>query len=255
MVLSAPAWAQLEDEPAPVGVPAALPPIPDASYRAVLDRTVILRTRGGGEVTGRILAFDPATVSMAVAPSQSVITFDRMEIVGMRLEPPPLPPPLVAPPPAQASSEALQLTSGKPPRERHAGLHLGLAPSIYLDLDYKLFYGFFNASLVLPAATSGDLAGFSLGAGLNFPITHGSAWKFEVFTYLASAKLAPDWAVGIGVGIGLHYTFRSGFAVGFKAPILGYAFGQHLSSGSDGVAIYYLASAMGMPLLSLGYRF
>ena len=207
---------EVEDEPAPTAV---APGIPDASFRAVGSRAVIVCTRDGGELTGQILSVEPASVSLALLPSRQVVTVARAEVVGLRLLTTPDMPPLLAP--------ALVEQPLKPPlKPRHVSIGLGIAPGLNVNADVGMFYGFVNASLVFPAATDGNLAAFSIGAGLNFPLAKGSNWKFEVFPYLAPARLDSDgWVVGLGVGVGVHYTNPSGFTIGFKVPILGYSFG------------------------------
>jgi hypothetical protein len=261
LLLCATAHAQVEgdDEPAPaavapVGAPMvsdAAPMVPDASFRAVGTRVVIVRTRSG-EVVGQILAVEPDTISMMLDVSRQVVTLARAEVLGLCLVTPPEQPQLIAP-------VAVEQARAPRPKARHVSIGLGIAPGLTIDADVGLFYAFGNVSLVFPAASSGELAGFSTGVGLNFPLGKDSGWKFEVFGYLAPARFGyNDWEEGLGVGIGVHYTHRSGFTLGFKAPILGYAFrgpvGYDDSPGNP-VVNFYLASAIGLPLMNLGYRF
>jgi hypothetical protein len=256
LALSLPVAAVAQEAPGEPP-PAAADPgaVPDAVYRAVKDRIVAIRTRAGIEVVGRLLAEEAQTVTLAAVPTGEVVVLAKVDVAGVRLVEP------VAPPPAPAAVAAAP--APEPPLNRHFGLLLGLAPALNIDLDYGLFYGFANASLVLPIASGGDLAGFSVGVGTNFNVSaHHPGLKLEVFAYTSPARLGSDeWVYGFGVGIGLHYTFRSGFSIGFKAPILGYSVNSRRSSYSsssssgEAVAEFYLSSAMGLPIFSLGYRF
>jgi hypothetical protein len=242
------AHAQLEDEPVP-NATASEPSVPDASLRAVAGQLVTLRLRGGQELAGRLLAIDPVTVTLARLPSQTVVTVAKSELTELRLLPQA---PVVVPTPAVPVAEV----ASAPARERHFGLHLGLAPALDLDVDYKLFYGFANVSLIFPAATDGNWVSFSFGAGLNVPMTKRTAWKLELFTYVTPLRFDGDWWVGFGAGLGVHYTFRSGIALGLKIPVIGYSFTTKSTVQSgEAIGYFYLASATGLPLFSLGYRF
>jgi hypothetical protein len=241
------AWAQVppvEDEPThSSAVPEAGAPIPDAVFRALGERQVLLRMRDGGMLCGNLLGFDASTVTLAMVPSLSVAAVPRGEIVEVRLAPP------------------LTMAPGPPPppeRERHFALALGLPPAVAIDVDYKLFYGFFNISLVFPAATGGRWVSLGTGLGVNFRLSQRSRWKMEVFGAITPLRFSENepWVVGIGLGLGFHYTTLSGFTVGFKVPVIGY--GVQVGRGNRGgenAGYYYLSSATGLPLASLGYRF
>ena len=64
-------------------------------------------------------------------------------------------------------------------------------------------------------------------------------------------------------GFGLRFAAASGFTFAVKLPVFGYAFrGGHSPYGYDpphrtsfGIGFYYLAGIMGLPLISIGYRF
>jgi hypothetical protein len=254
VLFAATAHAQIEDEPAPRAPRPASGALPDASFHAVRGRVVWLRTTAGAELTGQLLSDDGPTLTLAAQPSNDVVTLAKSDIAALRLAE--VAPPIVAPPPV-ATAVAVE----PPPRERHFALGLGIAPAFELDVDAGLFYGFANVSLVLPMASDGNLFAMAVGGGVSFHVSRTSNWRFDVFAALTPVKLDSEWDLGIGIGIGMHYTFRSGFTLGFKAPILGYAprvdggASQSSRSSGESVAVYYLSGAMGLPILSLGYRF
>jgi hypothetical protein len=222
--------------------------VPDVAFRAVADRPVILVTRGG-QISGRILMVDPINVAVAVAPTGTVMVMPRAEIVELRLAQPGFVMPAPAPTMETSRNEP-------PPKPRHFALGLGIPPALSFDLDYRLFYAFGNLSLVFPAATGGGWVPFSLGFGLNFALARNSAWKMEVFAQVTPMYFENNWWTGVGVGIGFHYTWRSGFTLGFKLPVLGYSFtNKSYTQAGDSVAIYYLSYAMATPVAFVGYRF
>jgi hypothetical protein len=241
----------LEDEPSPA--PSAYA-VPDATLRAVKDQTVTVCLRNGAALRARIVAFEASTLTVALSLSGSVVTIDRTEVTDVRL-------PLAIPPPPPP---AVSVAAPAPGRQRHFGLQFSGAPGIMLDVDYKLFYGFANFPFVYPATTGGGLLPMSFGLGVNFPVARGSRWKMEVYGFVAPLRIELDggeddggpsnpWSVAIGVGIGVHYTFPSGFSLGLKSPVLGWA--TNAGSIGNAMAAFYLSSAMGLPLLSMGYRF
>jgi hypothetical protein len=242
----------LEDEPSPAPLAHESFAVWDATLKAVHDQTVTARLRDGTELRGRIVAFDDTTVTLALSLSGSVLSVLRTNLIDVRL-PPSIPPP----------TAAVTTPAPAPARERYVSLQFSGAPGLMLDVDYRLFYAFANFPFVYPAATGGGLLTMSFGLGLNFPVARGSRWKMEVYGFVAPLRFSIDneedypnenpWSVGIGIGIGLHYTFPSGFSIGLKSPVIGYATGS--AAVGSGFAAFYLAGAMGLPLLSMGYRF
>lgn len=142
-------------------------------------------------------------------------------------------------------------------RERHVSLQMGITPSLALDVDYKLFYGFANVSLVFPAATDGIWVSLTTGLGVNFKLHPRTRWKMEVFGMASAMRLDVEqpWIGSMGIGVGFHYTSGGGFTIGFKIPIFGYSFSSQRMHGGEALAFYYLASATSLPFVSMGYRF
>src|SRR5262249_22676187 len=125
-------------------------------------------------------------------------------------------------------------------RERHVALFLGITPSMGVEVDYKLFYGFANASLIFPAATDGSIQSVTSGLGLNFKLHPRTHWKMEVFGMASALRLDDEepWMGSLGLGIGFHYTSGGGFTIGFKVPLVGYAFSSHPLHHGEAAAIY-----------------
>ena len=253
---TAAAQAPLDDEPAPRAAVAPTP-VPDATLQALRSRTIAVQQRSGGCLVGELIGFDAATVTLALAPSRDIVTIARVDVAGLRLADAVTATTSAAAAPPLAFAPAVGTAA--PTRDRHFGLQLGLAPALMLDYEAGLFYGFINADVVLPMASGGDLLAFGAGAGVSFPVASGSRWRLDIFAHLTPARFGSDsWSVGGGVGLGVHYTARNGFTLGFKAPILGYSgyvTGSHSNSSGDNVAFYYLDGVMGLPVISLGYRF
>ena len=124
-----------------------------------------------------------------------------------------------------------------------------------------------RASPKRATANSSPSLAFTVGLGASFPIS--DRWRFDVFAHVAplfwknytyNRYDSYDPFVGVGAGIGFHYTSPGGFSIGVKLPVIGAAAGNYgLNGGSNGVGIaagfYYLASAMSLPVFSVGYRF
>ncbi|HZS37432.1 MAG TPA: hypothetical protein VFF06_11435 [Polyangia bacterium] len=255
--------AQEPNQPPPAAFGAA--PVADATYRALRDRVVALRLRDGSEVIGQVIADDSAVVTLALAPSRRVCTVAKYDVVDVRLAdaaPASSSAPIASQPgaPVEAGeSPNLTLTAPAPERERHFGLNFGFSPSVDLDVDAGMFHGFLNANLVLPMASDGQLLAFGIGGGVSFHVRPRSHWRLDVFAAVTPVRWSngSDWAVGMGVGLGAHYTMNNGFTIGFKTPVLGYSVGSQGLTGSSGsaTAMYYLTGVMGLPVVSIGYRF
>jgi hypothetical protein len=231
LVLCGAARAQIEDEPQPAAV---TPVVPDVVLRAVGDRPVRLKRQDRTETRARILSVDRSTVVVALDPTQTVVAIPRAEIVEVQL-----------------------LEAAAPPeRARHAGIAASIAPGLALDVDYRLFYAFFNFDFVLPATFAGKFIAFAGGGGVNFRLGQRSRWKMEAFALVAPIEFNREWWVGLGAGIGFHWTSPSGFTVGIKLPILGYtATTDPFTKVAQRFQYFYMAAAAGLPVLAVGYRF
>lgn len=175
--------------------------------------------------------------------------------------------PVVAQPTVQPMARPIAKEICPPPTplaDRHVGLLLGIIPSAMVDVDYKNFYAFGTANLILPIATDGRMWSASLGAGTTFHIKATSRFKLDIYMHANTVKgidfntegNSSEFTTAVGIGFGGHTTWPSGFTLGFKVPVLGYAFGPNIRSSShNGGAYYYLTSLMSLPVFSIGYRF
>jgi hypothetical protein len=139
--------------------------------------------------------------------------------------------------------------------------------SLAIDMAFGLLYAFANANFLFPLATvsgSGTLLAFALGAGIELPIEKGSRWKVDLFAQALPLHVGGAYTYfGFGAGVGLRYVVPSGFTVAIKLPVFGAAVrvGRSLNGydssfrPGDSVGYYYLGGAMGLPVLSFGYRF
>jgi hypothetical protein len=232
-------------------------PVPDATLQALRGRTLSVTQRNGACIVGELVGFDAASVTLALVPTRDIVTLPRAEVAGLRLAEPAAPPATAAATTAAPAAGAPAVVAPGPARDRHVGLQLGLAPGLMLDLESGYFYGFLHADAVLPMASSGSLLGFSIGGGVTFPIMSHSRWKMDVFLHFDPVRLGDEVNLGGGVGLGFHYTAANGFTLGFKVPVIGYSgsSNSYNNSAGAGVAMYYLGAVMGLPVISLGYRF
>lgn len=265
LVLTHGALAQQPAAPTEAAATASSSRVADVTLRAVKDRRVRLSLDGGKEATGKLLAFEGDTITLAFDDG-SVVTVARAQVAGLKVDEPVAPP--VAPvkltsPVEERAGETQE--AAPPPRPRYFGAHLGMAPGVAFDLDYSYFHAFTSFAWLFPLVSSGQLVAFTVGLGASFPFS--DHWRFDIFAHVAplfwrgynSSGLVSgyDPFVGVGGGIGLHYTAPNGFSIGVKLPVIGAAAGNY--GGSTGVGqsagFYYLASAMSLPVFSVGYRF
>jgi hypothetical protein len=256
--------------PAVAAPPPAAPPraaaasaVPDASFRAVRDHRVTIETTGGS-VTGKLLSFEPDSVTLALSDGQ-VVTILRAQVTGLRIAPVAEERPIEVGSPAPAPAAALE----PPEQPRYVGVHIGLAPGIAVDVEYGLFYGFAATAPLFPLVTSGQFFGFILGGGISPKVSRH--WHFDLFgtvspiwwTGLASYN-EQSMLIGLGIGAGLHYTSPNGWSFGFKVPLLGAAIAARYCPGfsyycnySLGTAtgVYYMSNLISLPIVSFGYRF
>ncbi len=266
----------LAQGPADAGAPQPTAAVPEATLRAVKDRRVTLVTATQGEFTGKVLAVDPDSVTIARDDGE-VVTIPRALLTHVRLAelervspPPPAPPPPTPRQRAPAQTET-ETTLEEPPASRakaptppESGFaaYLNAAAGLAVDGDYGHFHAFASTAFLFPLVTSGQIFAGTLGAGATFSLSPN--WRFDLFAHVAPMFFpgayynGPSGFVGLGVGFGFRYLSSNGWCIGIKLPLLGGAAGSYppYNSGVGLVAAYYyLASAVSLPVFSVGYRF
>ncbi len=219
--------------------------VPDASLRAMTGSVVELEVEGQPAVEGRLVGFEDAWVTVARADDNEVVSLPRERVVKLRAVDAPV----------------------EPPRQRIVGLHFGLSVSLMADARYERFYGFVNGNVLFPlttlAGTSPWLA-FAIGAGVSLPVRKGSNWHVDAFAMVLPLHVSgPYTYLGLGAGAGLRYDGPAGFTFAVKLPLVGISaragqspFGYDAPfRTSYAFGFFYLAGLMGLPLVSVGYRF
>lgn len=197
-------------------------------------------------------------------------------------EPAPAAPPVpsIPPPPPSAEPTATPAPTTVPPAvapplygrgpampkevvsDRSFGIHVGVNLGLFaVDFQLGHFYGFAAGNAGVPLVSNGSIGAFAIGLGYTTPLSHPdeSMWFMDFFV-----DALPGWAtqggaeavVGAGVGLGFRYLHRSGFTAGFKIPVFGASFSTASNySTSQSVGMFYLFSAIALPIISFGYRF
>lgn len=226
--------------------------IPDASLRAVTDHVVRLQRDNAPVLEGRLLAFEAATITIALSTTKEVVSVQREHVTHVIM--------------VDEVAPATELA--QPARTRMIGLQMSLLGTLAVDIDYKWLHAFASTSLLLPIATAegGGSAWYAgaAGAGVSVPMGKTSRWKLDVFGELLPFHTTSFYTyLGIGTGAGFHYTAASGFTIGFTMPVIG--FSARLGSSpygydapfryNDSLKYFYASGLAGMPIVTLGYRF
>ena len=241
----------------PPRTPAATIPggrVPDPLFHAVINRRVTLAMRPGGEIRCYLLGEEGDTLVCGSIPGGEVLLINKGDVAAVRID--------------LAALDARPVRDGDggnyersaelevPGKERHFGIHIGLSPALTIDYEHSYFYGFGSFNLVWPLLSVGESrlsVAMAFGAGVTFRAS--TRWKFDVFLAVTPNRFFQSrWDIGVGAGIGMHYTFPSGMSLGFKVPVIGYSFATRSTSDSR-FGIYYLSTGLGYPFFTLGYRF
>ena len=228
-------------------------PIPDASLRAVKDRSVRFELDGAPAVEGRLLGFEAETITLARAATNEVVSLPRkglLRVIDL----------------SAATATAVAEPAPIEP-QRIVGVQFSMLGTIAADVDYTRLHAFASTNLLLPIVTgAGSNTWFTaaLGAGVSIPLSATSRWKLDIFGQVLPLHTTSFYTyLGLGAGAGFHYTASSGFTLGFTMPVLGFA--ARLGSSpygydaafryNDSIGYYYLAAFAGMPIVTMGYRF
>ena len=151
--------------------------------------------------------------------------------------------------------------------QRQLAVNLSLGPAI-ISVDYEKgkFATFASGSVLLPFLYR---YAFALGAGPSFKIS--SHWRYDIFGLISlygdtkphleyyytynGYKERQDFYLGLGLGMGFHFTSDSGFTLGFKIPFIGGTIANHNQDNYESLGYYYLSTAASLPSISIGYRF
>ena len=250
----------------PAPVLAAQGPVPDPVFRAVVGRKVELRLLDGQLAQGQLLTLEAENAVLAL-PDGRVTMVPRAQILEVRLASGTAATPAIVLDLPKAQ-KAADIPSA--PVNRYFGVQFGLGPGVLaLDLAYGNFYGFLSGSLALPLYTAGTntnaVGGFTLAPGVSFKLADDRNWNFDLFVHASLGYFGhggyyygPAWTTvdgSVGLGMGFHYTAANGFTLGFKAPIVGFAFGGDVSDLKSAGGYYYLNSVVSFPMATVGYRF
>jgi hypothetical protein len=241
------------------GPSAVAPHVPDASLRAVRERVVRLELEDAPAVEGRLLDFEDTSVTIAVSGTNEVISVPRERLRRVVA--------VASITTAKVATEHPAEHAAAPEKTRIVALQFGVPGTLQVDADYKLFHAFASTNVLASILTaSGDSlwTASAFGAGVSLPMTSTSRWRLDVFGQVLPLHVTSFYTyLAVGAGVGFHHTAPSGFTVGFTFPVLGFA--TRLGSSpygydgpfryNDSVGYYYFAGLVGMPLVTMGYRF
>jgi len=212
-------------------------PVDEDTLRGAVGSRVVLRLRDGSRVDGKLLAFTSETVTLA-GDDSIVRSVPRAQVRALR-------------------HRALR---------RKFGLELGLLPGVMADVDVGLFRAYVSGSIFFPAVMSGNIWGFSTGAGVGIPILPSTpALKIDVLAHFNVMGVASSCSVcdyptahtfALGLAVGIHTTLDSGFTLGVMLPVIGWSATPNYHGTTDtAVSYYFISSAVSMALGYMGYRF
>ncbi|HEY1960213.1 MAG TPA: hypothetical protein VGH28_31605 [Polyangiaceae bacterium] len=213
------------------------PPIDENALRAAMGARVVVRLRDGREISGKLLAFTPEVLTL-VGDDTIVRTVPRGELRALR-------------------HRALG---------RKFGIELGMLPGIMADADIGLFRAYVSGAFFFPAVTSGNIWGFSAGAGVGIPISPSTpALKIDVLAHANLLGVGSSCSVcgyptahtvAVGLAVGVHTTLDSGFTIGVMVPVIGWsATPDYHGTTNTAVSYYFISSGVSMAIGYMGYRF
>jgi hypothetical protein len=225
--------------------------LPSQVFEAVVGRTVVVQS--GDELQlAQVLSVTPTMLVVARRPTGEVVTVPRTSVTSLRLRAPTDP-----------------ATALEPETGRRLGVLLALSPGLVVDAQSGAFYGFGSVSLLLPFLTQTDFTGtttthlwaFVVGTGVSLEPFGTSRVRIDAFALVGAMNWAPGGAarlgqpsMSLGVGLGVHYTWPSGLTLAVKLPVLGFDV-LDVSSPSTSLGVFFANMAVGLPVLSVGYRF
>jgi hypothetical protein len=218
-------------------------PLSDASLQALVARTVRVEVDDTRNVSGRLLAFDTMSLTIAASGTNEVVAVLRDHVRRV----------------------ILLETEPEPETVRTWGLHFGVPGTLAGDVDYGRLHAFASANVVLPLLTAtSDSTWFAaaLGGGLSVHVSPG--WRFDAFASVMPLHYTSFYTyLAAGLGVGFHHTAASGLSFGFALPVIGFAARLGKSPNgydapfryADSLGYFYLAGISALPLVTVGYRF
>lgn len=213
------------------------PPVGEDELRAAVGSRVVARLRDGSETGGKLLSIGGGALTI-VGDDKIVHTVPRAQLKALR-------------------HRALR---------RKFGVELGMLPGVMADVDVGIFRAYVSSSFFFPAVTSGNIWGFSTGAGVGVPILPSApALKVDVLAHMNVMGVGSSCSAcgyptahtfAMGMAIGVHSTLDSGFTLGVMIPVIGYSAtpGYH-GATNTAVGYYFISSAVSMAIGYMGYRF
>ena len=85
-------------------------------------------------------------------------------------------------------------------------------------------------------------------------------WYMDLLALGTAGRIDPSIVLGGGIGVGFRYLHRSGFTFPAEVPLFGATAqgsgnNSYGYSGAAALGNFYLASAVSLPMVSIGYRF
>lgn len=143
---------------------------------------------------------------------------------------------------------------------RRFGVHLGVNATLTFDVTLaRYFYGGATTQLTgfgaLASPNANYIASALLFAGVALPLYEGPSLRLTAdltpaFTYFHSN---PVNMLNVGLLAGVRVVHASGFTVGLKLPLVGYAGAPDAQRG--GLLYYYVGAILTVPVLTFGYSF
>lgn len=143
---------------------------------------------------------------------------------------------------------------------RRFGIHLGLNATLTVDVSPTRW---FQAGCTTQLTGLGYLfdsqrnwvASVLLFAGAALPLIEGSAVRLtaDIAPMVSYFHSAPVNMFNAGLLVGVRLVHASGFTLGTKLPLVGYAVAP--DAGRSGLLYYYTGAIPTVPLLTVGYSF
>jgi len=147
-----------------------------------------------------------------------------------------------------------------PRRARRFGVHLGLNATLTFDVALgRYFYGGASTQLTGLGALGDPKRNYTVSlllfGGVALPLYESRNLRLtaDLTPALGFTRSAPVNFLTVGFLAGLRLVHSSGFTVGLKLPLVGYAGSPTAQRGS--LYYYYIQAIPTVPVLTFGYSF